>query len=41
MTGMPAFGPSRSDQEIWQLVAALRRLPQLTDAQKQILEARR
>ena len=41
MTGMPAFGPSRSEQEIWQLVAALRRLPQLSDAQKQILGARR
>jgi mono/diheme cytochrome c family protein len=41
MTGMPAFGPSRSEQEIWQLVAALRRLPQLSDAQKQTLGARR
>ncbi len=41
MTGMPAFGPSRSEQEIWQLVAALRRLPQLSDAQKQALGARR
>jgi mono/diheme cytochrome c family protein len=41
MTGMPAFGPSRNEQEIWQLVAALRRLPQLSDAQKQILGARR
>ncbi len=38
---MPAFGPSRSEQEIWQLVAALRRLPQLSDAQKQALGARR
>jgi mono/diheme cytochrome c family protein len=41
MTGMPAFGPSRSEREIWELVAALRRLPQLSDAQKQILGARR
>lgn len=41
MTGMPAFGPSRSEREIWQLVAALRRLPQLSDAQKQTLGARR
>jgi len=41
MTGMPAFGPSRSEQEIWQLVAALRRLPKLSDAQKQALGARR
>jgi mono/diheme cytochrome c family protein len=41
MTGMPAFGPSRSEQEIWQLVAALRRLPQLSDAEKRALGARR
>src|ERR1700726_480452 len=41
MTGMPAFGPSRSEQEIGQLVAALRRLPQLSDAQKQALGAGR
>ena len=27
MTGMPAFGASRSEEEVWQLVAALRRLP--------------
>jgi mono/diheme cytochrome c family protein len=41
MTGMPAFGPSRTEEEIWQLVAALRRLPQLTDAERQELRAER
>ena len=37
MTGMPAFGGARSDAEIWQLVAALRRLPQLSDAEQREL----
>jgi len=41
MTGMPAFGASKSEEEIWQLVAALRRLPRLTDAEKRSLGARR
>ena len=34
MTGMPAFGPSRSPEEIWQLVAALRRLPELSTEER-------
>ncbi len=29
-TGMPAFGPSHSDQEIWAIVAFLKQLPDLT-----------
>ncbi len=37
MTGMPAFGPSRSEAEIWQLVAALRRLPRLTEGERRSL----
>jgi mono/diheme cytochrome c family protein len=37
MTGMPAFGPSRGDREIWQLVAALRRLPRLTETERRAL----
>ena len=41
MTGMPAFGPSRSETEIWQLVAALRRLPNLTDQERSALRAER
>jgi len=38
MTGMPAFGPSRSDVEVWQLVAALRRLPDLTPEERRMLK---
>jgi mono/diheme cytochrome c family protein len=30
MTGMPAFGPTHKDEEIWKIVAFLRRLPELT-----------
>ncbi|MEE9215235.1 MAG: cytochrome c [Thermodesulfobacteriota bacterium] len=30
MTGMPAFGLSHSDQEIWSIVAFLKQLPDLT-----------
>jgi mono/diheme cytochrome c family protein len=41
MTGMPAFGPSRNETEIWQLVAALRRLPHLTDQERGALRAER
>jgi mono/diheme cytochrome c family protein len=32
MTGMPAFGPTHTDEEIWAIVAFLKRLPQLDDA---------
>jgi mono/diheme cytochrome c family protein len=37
MTGMPAFGASRSEAEVWQLVAALRRLPQLSPKERRTL----
>lgn len=30
LTGMPAFGPTHSDQEIWQIVQFVRHLPQIT-----------
>lgn len=30
MTGMPAFGPTHSDEEIWGIVAFLKRLPDLS-----------
>jgi mono/diheme cytochrome c family protein len=30
MTGMPAFGPTHSDEEIWAIVAFLERLPDLS-----------
>jgi mono/diheme cytochrome c family protein len=39
MTGMPGFGASRSEQEIWQLVAALRRLPRLSPEERRALAA--
>jgi len=38
---MPAFGPSRGDREIWQLVAALRRLPRLTETERRALHTGR
>jgi len=34
MTGMPAFGPTHQENEIWQIVAFLRHLPEITDAEK-------
>ena len=34
MTGMPAFGASRSEEEVWQLVAALRQLPRLSPEER-------
>jgi mono/diheme cytochrome c family protein len=37
MTGMPAFGGSRSEEEVWQLVAALRRLPHLSSEERHML----
>ena len=40
MTGMPAFGVTHSDQEIWQMVAFIRHLPQITpQEQKKLREA--
>jgi len=32
-TGMPAFSPTHSPEEIWKIVAFVRRLPKLTDAE--------
>ena len=34
MTGMPAFGPTHKENEIWQIVAFLRHLPGITDEEK-------
>ena len=36
MTGMPAFGASRSEEEVWQLVAAIRRLPRLSPEERRV-----
>jgi len=41
MTGMPAFGASRSEEEVWQLVAALRRLPRLSPDERRMLGSER
>lgn len=41
MTGMPAFGASHSDEEIWAIVAFMNRMPKISPQQYQqmILEA--
>ena len=33
MTGMPAFSPTHGENEIWQIVAFVRHLPEITDAE--------
>lgn len=38
MTGMPAFGPSHKDDDIWMIVAFLKQLPNLSAEQKHELE---
>lgn len=38
MSGMPAFGPDHSDEDIWNIVAIVRGLGKLTDAQRQQLQ---
>jgi mono/diheme cytochrome c family protein len=41
MTGMPAFGPTHDDEEIWKIVTFLRHLPQLTPEETKALETER
>lgn len=38
MTGMPAFGPSHEDEELWALVAFVKELPSLTPEAYQAME---
>jgi mono/diheme cytochrome c family protein len=38
-TGMPAFGPTHSDEELWTLVTVLRQLPQLSPGERERLLA--
>jgi len=38
MTGMPAFGPTHKDAEIWKIVAFLRHLPQITKDEQAALK---
>lgn len=40
MTGMAAFGPTHADAEIWDVVALLRRLPELSPAEYRSLSGR-
>ena len=37
MTGMPAFGPTHGDEELWEVVALVRRLPALSPAEYRAL----
>ncbi len=39
MTAMPAWGPTHTDEEIWDIVAFLQKLPKLTPAQYRALVA--
>ncbi len=39
MTGMPAFAPSHKEQEIWEIVAFLRHLPELSSEEQKELKA--
>ena len=40
MTGMPAFGPTHSDEKIWNIVGFVRRLPQTSAQQFKAMEER-
>ena len=37
MTGMPAYGVTHGDEEIWEIVAFLKRMPQLSPAEYEAL----
>jgi len=39
MTGMPAWGPTHSDDKIWAMVAFVKSLPKMTPAQYQAMQA--
>jgi mono/diheme cytochrome c family protein len=39
MTGMPAFAPSHKEQEIWEIVAFLRHLPELSPEEQKRLKS--
>jgi len=41
MTGMPALGPTHTDQDIWNIVTFVRHLPNLTDTEKTKLKTSR
>lgn len=39
MTGMPAFGPTHSDEEIWKTIAFVRHLTKLTPQERETLQS--
>lgn len=39
MTGMPAFSPTHEEKEIWEMVAFIRHLPEITDEERARLKA--
>ena len=39
MTGMPAFGPTHEDEEIWKIVAFLKHLPEIGPEEQKVLRA--
>jgi len=38
MTGMPAFGPTHKDEEIWSVVAFVQRLPKMSEEEDAKME---
>ena len=40
MTGMPAFGPTHQDEQIWNIVGFIRRLPQISAPEFKAMEER-
>jgi mono/diheme cytochrome c family protein len=38
MTGMPSFGPTHDEQTLWNIVAFVRQLPNMTAEQYRALE---
>jgi mono/diheme cytochrome c family protein len=41
MSGMPAFGPTHGENELWQIVAFLRHLPEITEEEKAQLKGQK
>jgi len=39
MTGMPAWGPTHSDEKLWEIVAFVKQLPKMTPDQYKAMEA--
>jgi len=38
MTGMPAWGPSHKDEELWNIVAFVKALPTMSGSDYQVLD---